>query len=52
MPTIAVSLRPPFKDMPLDLQAAFDATYERACYADSIDFSQMPPPPLRDKDAM
>jgi hypothetical protein len=45
MPTIAVPLRPPFEDVPLDLQAAFDVTYERAYYADSIDYTADPPEP-------
>lgn len=45
MPTIAVPLRPPFDDVPLDLQAAFDVTYERAYYADSVNYSAEPPPP-------
>lgn len=52
MPTIAVPLRPPFDDVPLDLQAVFDATYERAYYADSVDYSgEPPPPPLYETDA-
>lgn len=52
MPTIAVPLRPPFEDVPLDLQAAFEATYERARYADSVDYTrEPPPPPLRPEDA-
>ncbi len=45
MPTIAIPLRPPFDDVPLDLQAALDVTYERAYYADSIDYAQEPPEP-------
>jgi len=52
MPTIAVPLRPPFDDVPLDLQAAFAVTYERAHYAESIDYTRdPPPPPLRAEDA-
>ncbi len=52
MPTIAVPLRPPFDDVPLDLQTAFDVTYERAYYADSIDYTQDPPEPaLNEQDA-
>ncbi|MBI4670187.1 MAG: DUF4058 family protein [Chloroflexi bacterium] len=52
MPTIAVPLRPPFQDVPLDLQVAFDVTYERARYADSVDYAvEPPPPPLREEDA-
>ncbi|HZQ11095.1 MAG TPA: DUF4058 family protein [Anaerolineae bacterium] len=52
LPTIAVPLRPPFDDVPLNLQAAFDVTYERAHYAESIDYThEPPPPPLREEDA-
>lgn len=52
MPTIAVPLRPPFDDVPLDLQAAFDVTYERAHYADSVDYTVAPPtPPLKEDEA-
>lgn len=52
MPTIAVPLRPPFDDVPLDLQTAFDVTYERAYYADSIEYTQEPPEPeLKKQDA-
>jgi len=52
MPTIAVPLRPPFEDVPLDLQAVFDTAYTRAHYADSIDYTAtVPPPGLRPADA-
>lgn len=52
MPTIAVPLRPPFDDVPPDLQTAFDVTYERAYYADSIDYTTTPPEPaLNQQDA-
>jgi hypothetical protein len=48
MPTIAVPLRGPFADVPLNLQAAFEDAYMRAHYADDIDYSApVPPPPLR-----
>ncbi|HEX6387243.1 MAG TPA: DUF4058 family protein [Anaerolineae bacterium] len=48
MPSIAVPLRSPFDDVPLDLQAAFDEVYRRARYANSIDYMRSaPPPPLR-----
>jgi hypothetical protein len=52
LPTIAVPLRPPFPDVPLDLQAAFNTLYTRAYYALSIDYSRpVPPPPLLPADA-
>jgi hypothetical protein len=51
MPTIAVPLRPPFEDVPLDLQAIFDTVYARAHYADSVDYTAViPPPRLRPAD--
>lgn len=51
MPVIAVPLRPPFDDVPLDLQSAFDEVYKRAHYANSIDYTRpVPPPPLRPAD--
>jgi hypothetical protein len=52
LPTIAVPLRPPFEDVPLNLQAVFEHTYARGHYADSVDYSAAPPPPrLRPADA-
>ncbi|MFN8488365.1 MAG: DUF4058 family protein [Caldilineaceae bacterium] len=52
LPTIAIPLRPPFADVPLDLQAAFALMYERAHYADDIDYTgKVPPPALRPADA-
>jgi hypothetical protein len=51
MPTIAVPLRPPFDDVPLDLQAAFNDSYRRAHYGDMTDYTQpVPPPRLRPAD--
>jgi hypothetical protein len=51
MPTIAVPLRPPFADVPLDLQAVFETTYARAHYADSTDYTApIPLPRLRPAD--
>ncbi len=48
LPTIAMPLRPPFADVPLDLQAAFEDVYARAHYADSLDYERpVPPPSLR-----
>ncbi len=46
LPTIAVPLRPPFDDAPLDLQAAFDDMYQRAHYAQSIDYTADLPAPV------
>jgi hypothetical protein len=40
LPTIAVPLRPPFEDVPLDLQAVFNTIYARAHYAESIDYTR------------
>ena len=52
MPTIAIPLRPPFEDVPLDLQAAFEDSYRRGHYADDIDYAgRVPPPALRPADA-
>ena len=52
MPTIAVPLRPPFEDVPLNLQAVFETVYARGHYAEAIDYSGPPPPPrLRPADA-
>jgi len=45
MPTIAVPLRPPFEDVPLDLQFVFDDVYARGHYAESTDYSGDPPSP-------
>jgi hypothetical protein len=53
LPTIAVPLRPPFDDVPLDLQVALDSVYERAFYAHQLDYADHPPaPPLRSADAV
>lgn len=53
LPTIAVPLRPPFPDVPLNLQAVFDTMYARAHYADSVDYQRpFPAPRLRPADAI
>lgn len=53
MPTIAIPLRSPFADAPLNLQAAFADTYKRGHYGDDIDYADSPPPPtLRPADAL
>ncbi len=52
LPTIAIPLRSPFDDVPLDLQQAFNQLYTRAHYADSIDYQRpIPQPNLRPADA-
>ena len=52
LPTVAVPLRPPIDDVPLDLQTALDTVYERAHYAASIDYSDpVPGPRLAPADA-
>lgn len=45
LPTIAVPLRSPFPDVPLDLQAALDSAYAEAHYDDQITYQGNPPPP-------
>lgn len=51
LPTIAVPLRPPHQDVPLDLQAVLSGIYERAFYAEGIDYTRrIPAPPLRPAD--
>lgn len=49
LPTIAVPLRPPFDDAPLDLQAAFADMYQRAHYAQSVDYTADLPAPTLDR---
>ncbi len=52
LPVVAVPLRPPFPDAPLDLQQVLDEVYDRARYADQIDYTgPVPPPPLPPADA-
>jgi Protein of unknown function (DUF4058) len=46
LPTIAVPLRPPFPDVPLRVQDAFEATYAAARYDDQVDYQGAPPLPL------
>ena len=51
IPTIAVPLRSPFDDVPLDLQAAFADIYQRARYGWQIDYTRpVPSPALRTAD--
>jgi len=51
LPTVAIPLRPPHQDVPLDLQAVLNGIYERAFYAESVDYTRRTPgPPLRPAD--
>lgn len=45
LPTILVPLRPPFDDVALDLQAAFNEAYDRAQYGEMTDYTAPGPPP-------
>jgi hypothetical protein len=52
LPTVAVPLRSPFGDVPLNLQQVFSETYRRAHYADSLDYTRsLPSPRLKPADA-
>jgi uncharacterized protein DUF4058 len=51
LPTIAVPLRGSYPDAVLDLQEILATIYERARYADDIDYTQLVSPPLRPADA-
>ena len=52
LPTVAVSLQPPFEDVPLDLQEVVGQVYDRYRYDTAIDYTEEPPaPPLREADA-
>jgi len=47
LPTIAVPLREPDGDVPLNLQGAFETVYNRGGYAAVVDYDTLPPsPPL------
>lgn len=51
LPTVAVPLRVPYDDVPLDLQAAFADIYQRARYAWQVDYKRpVPAPALRTAD--
>jgi hypothetical protein len=45
LPVVPVPLRRPDADVPLDLNQALRAIYDRAAYDLSIDYRQAPPPP-------
>jgi hypothetical protein len=49
LPTVAVPLRAPDPDVPLDLGAILAAVYDLAAYDLSIDYTQAPPPPPLDE---
>lgn len=51
LPVIAVPLRPPDDDLPLDLQRALDLAFERAGYAELAGYdAPLPYPPLKPAD--
>ncbi len=52
LPTIPIPLLEPDPDGALDLGAVVSAVYERGGYATIIDYSQPPPPPLTDAEAV
>lgn len=45
LPTVAVPLRPPHADIPMDLQAVVADVYARARYGENLDYAVPPPPP-------
>jgi len=49
LPTVAVPLHAPDRDIPLDLAAILRAVYEAAAYDLSIDYTKAPPPPALDE---
>lgn len=49
LPVVAVPLRDPDPDLPLDLGACMKRLYDEAAYDLSIDYSQKPPPPAFDE---
>ncbi len=52
LPTVAVPLRSPFADVPLDLQEAVETVYDRYRYETAIDYAGAPSPPsLSEADA-
>ena len=52
LPKIAVPLRAPLADVPLDLQAMLETVYRRGHYADALDYqAPVPPPPLAPAEA-
>jgi hypothetical protein len=51
MPPIPIPLKQDEPEPTLDLQAAFDLSYDRAAYQDSLDYSQALQPPARAEEA-
>jgi hypothetical protein len=51
LPRIRVPLDPPDRDIPLDLQAVFDRSYDTGAYDRDMDYSEAPDPPLEGEDA-
>jgi len=51
LPAIPIPLREGDSDVPLDLQRLIDLVYEQADYADDLDYSVDPEPPLHKADA-
>lgn len=48
LPVVSLPLREPDADLALDLPACFADVYENAAYDLSIDYTEVPPPPLFD----
>jgi len=48
LPVVAIPLRPPDADVPLDLMQALTTVYAEAAYQLSLDYRQPPPPPAFD----
>lgn len=48
LPVVAVPLRAPDDDVPLDLGLALSTIYDEAAYDLTIDYRQLPPPPVFD----
>lgn len=46
LPTLPIPLKAPDPDLPLDLRAVFDVTYERGRYARSVNYREPPSVPL------
>lgn len=51
LPRVAIPLKAPDPDVVLDLQAVFERCYEHGAYADLVDYSADPQPPLSPEDA-
>jgi hypothetical protein len=51
LPPIPIPLQNEEPEPTLDLQAAFNLTFDRAAYQDSLDYSQAIQPPARAEDA-